>query len=441
MNQAFQHFINSHNLFLPSQKILLTVSGGKDSVCMAALFHQSNLLFGIAHCNFLLRVIESDEDETFVKKLAKKYKVPFYSKHFETAEFAKENRISVQMAARVLRYEWFEELRKENAYEYIATAHHKNDDIETYFINLLRGTGIAGLSGISEKCGNIIRPLLFAERTQIDTFISQNKLSFREDSSNSSNKYIRNKIRNKILPLLKEINPNVENTISEDIAILRNYQAISQQVITNYSSKIIERKEHHIEIKKTAIKHLQPQQTILYELLKEFNFSFSTVKEIIFSLDRASGNKFYSPTHRLIIDRSHIIISKIKLFDDTIFEIGKNFKCEKLPITIEFQKIPIKNFKLEKSELIAQLDLEKIGFPINLRKWKNGDFFYPLGMRTRKKISDFFIDQKFSLLDKENCWLLCSGNSIVWVLGHRIDDRFKITSATNTVLEITLFNK
>lgn len=441
MNIAFQNFINTHKLFSPDQKVLLTVSGGKDSVCMEALFHQEKFIYGIAHCNFSLRNEESNADEDFVKSLAKNHNVPFYTKRFETAAFAKKNKISIQMAARILRYEWFEELRKENAFDYIATAHHKNDDIETYFINLLRGTGIAGLSGIQEKNNKIIRPLIFADKNQIEEFIAQNKIAYREDSSNSSDKYIRNKIRNKILPLLKEINPNVENAVSEDISILRDYHSISQKVIADLSSKIVTRKATHVEIKKINISKLQPQQTLFYEFLKEFNFSFSVTKEILYALDKESGKRFYSPTHRLILDREHLLITKIKTKEKKFFEISEELKSIELPINLYFQKKSVKEFQLEKSNNIAQFDLEKVEFPLILRRWKRGDYFYPLGMQTKKKLSDFFIDTKFSIVDKENCWLLCSSDSIIWLLGHRIDDRYKITSKTKNVLEITLFNK
>ena len=372
------------------------MSGGIDSAVMCDLFYKAKFKFAVAHCNFGLRGKESDEDEQFVKKLATKYKVAFHSERFNTTAFAKKNKLSIQMAARQLRYDWFEKIRTENHYNYIATAHHQDDEIETFFINLIRGTGIAGLHGISEKNNFIIRPLLFETRTDIEIYCKKEKLKFREDSSNSSTKYIRNKIRHQIIPVLKEINPNLNDTIKKDIEKLKDVEMIYRQAIQekcltltlsdgegNSGAKIISISE---------IKKLIPQKTWLYELLKPFNFNIETIDEIIFSLNKkSSGKQFISSTHRIVRDREHLIINKIADCELAIsdFQIKKNqTEISKEQLHLKFS-IRNQKSKIRNQKNIAQLDFAQLQFPLTVRKWEEGDFFQPLGMKGRKKVSDF----------------------------------------------------
>ncbi len=311
MLKPFQSYINQEKLFSSNEKILLTVSGGMDSVFMCELFHLSGLKFGIAHCNFQLRAKESDGDEAFVKALAKKYKVEFHSIKFDTSTFAKKNKLSTQIAARQLRYKWFEEIKEEFNYKYIATAHHQDDAVETFFINIIRGTGISGLHGILPKQGNIIRPLLFTKKGEIENYIKTHKLKYREDSSNASDKYVRNKIRHQVIPLLKELNPNLENTITNNIQHLKDVEIIYKNEIEKKKSEIIKASdtgETSISIK--SLKKLNPVATYLFEFLKSFNYNATTIDEIVVALDGESGKQFFSDTHRLIKDRENLIIEK-----------------------------------------------------------------------------------------------------------------------------------
>ena len=432
-------YFKRENLFAPSDKILLTVSGGVDSVVMCQLFYEAGLKFGIAHCNFQLRGTESDEDEKFVNQLAIRYKVPFYTKRFDTTAFAESKNVSIQMAARELRYIWFEEIRKKEKYKFIATAHHQDDSIETFFINLIRGTGITGLHGILPKQGNIIRPLLFATKNKIIEFSVIAKLRYREDSSNTSDKYMRNKIRHQIIPVLKEINPSLETTINDTIQRLKNVEQIYYSQINFYRGIAMGKEKKYEIIPKRHIGMLNQLETYLYEFLKPYNFNLSTVKEIILGRSGVSGKQFFSSTHRLIIDREKLIIDKKsdvqRPMSDFISPIKKNQK----EIVFDETKLNFKtitkpaNYKLQTTNYIASIDFDKLVFPLDIRKWQKGDSFYPLGMKGKKKLSDFFIDNKVPLNQKENIWLLTSAGEIVWIIGMRIDERFKVTDKTKKI--------
>jgi len=431
MVAALNKFAAENGLFKKGDKILIAVSGGRDSIVLCELFHQSKHNFGIAHCNYQLRGKESMEDESFVKGIASKYKVEFFSKRFETKKTAKEKGSSIQETARVLRYNWFEQIRKQNGYDYIATAHHKDDSIETFFINLIRGTGIAGLHGILPKRGNIIRPLLFAGRNEINEFIKSNKLKFREDSSNASNKYLRNKIRNNILPLFDQINPSFRDTLLEDILRLNETEKVFNYYIETCKEKVL--KKDTISI--SGLKEFPFPFVLLYEILKKYHFNSDVSQEVFSSLDAKPGKIFYSPTHRLVKDRELLIITEKKANDsnDTFF-ISKDIKRISVPVKLELsqQKISDK-YNIPKNNNIACLDFEKLHFPLEIRRWKKGDYFYPLGMKEKKKLSDFFSDNKFSIPEKEETWLLCSGGNIVWIINHRIDDRYKVGKNTKMI--------
>lgn len=439
MLQFLLSYIKQEELFRPSEKILLAVSGGVDSIVMCELFHKANLDFGIAHCNFQLRGVESDEDELFVEKLAEKYAVPFHTVSFDTSVHAKKNKLSIQVAARQLRYNWFEEIREQFSYKFISTAHHRGDSIETFFINLIRGTGISGLHGILPKQGKIIRPLLFTNKNEIELFSKKNNLKHREDSSNSSDKYVRNKIRHQVIPVLKELNPNLEKTINNDIQHLRDVEIIFKKEIENKRIKIVKQEKNHLTISIEKLKKLTPVSIYLFEFLKPYNFNSTVINEIIESLDTESGKQFFSETHRLIKDREFLFIepkinSKVE---------SSNSKAQKIHIEENQKKITCTDFQLScsskiinhkskiiKSSSVACLDFEKLEFPLEIRKWEKGDFFYPLGMKGKKLVSDFFIDKKLSLSQKENIWLLTSKGKIAWIIGQRLDDRFKITDKT-----------
>ena len=434
MLNEFIKYCKKEKLFSEDDKILLAVSGGIDSVVMAELFFLAEYDFGIAHCNFKLRGKDSDKDEKFVKNLATKFKVPFFIKRFDTYKYSDENKISIQMAARELRYYWFTELLEKEDYKYTATAHHRDDSIETFFINLIRGTGISGLHGILPKQGNLIRPLLFAGRDEIEVFKKENKIKFREDKSNLSDKYLRNKIRHKLIPVIKEIEPEIEKVMQKNISRFSETENIYFKEIEKREKKIVKKETGKIIISIDELRKLKSLKTYLYEFLLPFNFTFSDVENITISLEGISGKQFYSPTHRLLKDRNNLIIAPLSENEIQEFFIEKTDKGILSPLRL---KIKIeKNIELSSDKNIACLDYSKLEFPLILRKWKRGDVFVPFGMTGKKKLSDFFIDQKLSIIQKEQIWLLCSGENIVWIVGHRIDNRYRITKNTKQVFKL-----
>ena len=470
MLQSFQKFIQKENLFSRGDKILLAVSGGVDSVVMCELFHKSYYDIGIAHCNFGLRGRYSDKDEKFVKALSGKYKVMFHSVKFKTERYAQKKDISIQMAARELRYSWFEKLRKKKKYKYIAVAHHKDDETETFLINLIRGTGIAGFHGIHTKNNFIVRPMLFATKNEIEEFARETKLSFRYDKSNQELKYTRNKIRHSIIPILKEINPNIEKTISDNIAKIKDVEQIYRKRVNEERKKVVKERDKVAIISIKKLKALGPLKTYLFEFLRVYNFSDSIVKDIISSLDGISGKQFFSSTHRLLKNRDELIITKIATHNKEEREISENRMYLDYPVMMKMRKIvnttpnPLfiggeidnntfrrygnagyKNWVFPshlwlggKLGGVACLDYNKLKFPLKLRRWKKGDAFYPFGMKGRKKLSDFFIDSKISRNEKENIFVIESDGKIVWIAGHRIDNRFRITKTTENIYLVEL---
>ena len=439
MINRFKSYISNDSLCSEEDRILVTVSGGIDSVVLLDLFVKSGYNCGIAHCNFNLRAKESDNDEVFVKALAKSYNMPVFSKSFNTIEYAEINKLSVQMAARDLRYEWFEDLRLEEGFDLIATAHNKNDILETFFINLTRGTGIHGLTGIKNKTGALIRPLLFATREEIINYAQLNKLEWHEDSSNSTLKYSRNKIRHQVLPVLGQLNPKFIETMVENVQRLSEVEEILNQLIEQKKEELLIRESGFISVSIAKLKLLNPLKTWLYELLKDFNFSQSICSDIINSLDSNSGLQFFSTTHRIVKDRNKLIINVIKSDPGRKFYIEDPYREVSEPIQLEMDVQTVDdNFELINDSTIAFLDLDLLEFPLLIRKWEQGDYFYPLGMKNIKKLSDFFIDLKLSIPEKEKLWLLTSRNQIVWVMGLRIDDKFKVGPLTKRVLKIAL---
>lgn len=440
MQKEFQQFIDSNNLCSNKNRLLLGISGGIDSICMFHLFRQLEFPIGIAHCNFQLRESESDQDEEFVKNLANQYDVPFFTIKFNTKEFAENEGISIQMAARDLRYDWFEEIREKHNYDYITIAHNRDDVVETFLINLTRGSGIKGLTGIKPKSGNTIRPLLYASRNEISEFIDKHNLKYREDSSNSSVKYSRNLIRHEIIPLFEKINSGFRETVIENISKLKDTETIYNASIDNARNSILRYENQKLLINLEKLNQLNPLSTYLYEILKPYGFSGAQSIDIINSLEGISGKQFFSATHRLIKDRNDLIIEEIHQIHNKIYYIDQDTENITSPINLNITKQELNDeFEITKSKDIGLFDLDKIEFPLILRKWKKGDYFMPLGMTNLKKLSDFFIDNKLSLIDKENTWILENCNKIIWIVGLRIDERFKISDKTTNILKIELF--
>lgn len=431
----FLSFIDTHKLFNAEDSVLLAVSGGKDSVLMAHLFKKAKFTFGIAHCNFNLRGAESDEDEAFVRGLAKHFNCSFFSTQFNTAAYAKSSGQSIQMAARELRYQWFEEIASKNAYQQVALAHHQNDSVETILLNLVRGTGIAGLHGISAKRELFVRPLLFLTREQIDQLVDDCDLEFREDASNSSTKYARNKIRLEIIPRLKEINPNLEATFVNNSSRFAELEEFLHSEVHSLRESLFRYTPGgRIKIELTRIKSLHPRKLLLYELFKPFNFTESILEDLSEAWDGQAGKIFSSASHTILIDREQlIVIPKQESVAEEISIYAGQEECmyEGMRLTIRLSnKAPIfaDNNKV-------YLDEERLQFPLKIRPWKEGDFFYPYGMNGKKKISDFFTSIKIPLSEKKYIPILENGNGdVIWIAGYRSDERYKIGPHTKKII-------
>lgn len=440
MLNRFLENITNNKLFEPNQKVLLAVSGGIDSMVMLYLFEKSGFDYGIVHCNFQLRGDESDQDEEFVKMQILIHGVPSFFKRFDTEEYAQINGISIEMAARDLRYEYFEKIRIEHHYDFIATAHHSDDLIETFFLNLSRKTGIKGLTGIKEKSGKIIRPLLFASRDDIEQFAAKNYIEFRKDSTNNEVLYQRNFLRHRILPLFSELNPSFKKNMLASIENLKDAETVYSRFFESEKKKVVEIATDSQIIDIENLGKSEHPKILLLEILSGFNFNSVVAEEVFHSLEGEPGKQFYSKTHRLIKDREKLFVSEIAEKENRIYYIEANDIELFAPFGINIEKLSGKDFKMRKEKNIACLDFEKFEFPLLIRKWQQGDYFQPLGMTGFKKVSDFLIDEKIPVHEKENIWLLCSGNKIAWIMGHRIDNRFKITDKTGKIIKIEILN-
>lgn len=437
MLERFKQNIVEKKLFAPSDRLLLAVSGGVDSVVLCDLCSRAGFKYEIAHVNFRLRGEESAGDERFVKGMATCYRVPFHVKQFDTGAFAEENKVSVQVAARDLRYAWFNELLTQGELQYLLTAHHADDNVETVLFNFFRGTGITGLRGMLHKNDRVVRPLLPFTKTEILNFAKENKLGWREDSSNASDKYSRNYFRNAVIPMVNKIFPEAEGNLLHNIERFTEVEALYRQSVELHKKKLVERRGNEVHIPVLKLKKAVPLRTILFEIVSEFHFTAHQLNDLVHLLDAGQGKFVQSHTHRIFINRGWLIISPL----DT--EQAENILIEEDVAKIifsngalEINTHPTGEFAFSKAADIAELDYRKITFPLNLRKWKAGDYFYPLGMKKKKKVARFLIDQKLSLSQKNKVWILESGKKICWIVGMRIDERFKILPSTKQVLKI-----
>ena len=434
MLKKFQKNLDKKFPYLSQKKILIACSGGLDSTVLAHLFKKSDLKFSLAHCNFSLRAKESDKDETFVKNLGSFLNCTVYTTKFKTTEYADKNGLSIQMAARELRYKWFEEISEKHKLDYTLTAHHKDDVLETILINFTRGTGLDGLIGIPEVNGNVVRPLLRFTREEIQEYAEKNKITWREDESNSSTKYFRNKIRHQIVPVLKELNPNFFKSFDNTLNNLKDSQKLVSERIKNLAEKLVIEKEKGIySISVNRILDLENVRSSMYEILKPFGFT--NWKDINSILKAQSGKQLISKTHRLLKNRNELIISEIQNSTGKTYEISNTTNSIKKPIPLTFTDVKSTG---EFTINTSYIDKEKLNNKLTVRKWHKGDYFYPIGMHGKKKLSNFFKDSKMSLLEKEATWLLCDGDAIVWVIGNRMDDRYKITKKTTAILKVEL---
>lgn len=438
--ESFKNFIVSNHLFNKGDHLLLAVSGGVDSVVLCELCSLSGYNFSIAHCNFLLRGEDSDADETFVRSLAEKYTVPFFVKKFETEKYATEHKVSIQVAARDLRYGWFSELINQSTGQpvYLLTAHHADDNIETIAMNFFKGSGIKGLKGILPKQNNIIRPLLFATKEWLLAFAKKQQLTYREDSSNSSNKYTRNYFRNELLPAVEKVFPQVRENLLHNAERFREINSIYQSAIQKIISRLVVKKEKewHIPVLKLQLTEAMP--TVLYEIIKEFGFSANQINEVIKLLSSNSGKYIRSETHRILRNRKWLIISALENDEEYTQVIEAPDYCVYFGDGKMITEAAVRPATISKDPLLVQLDAKNITFPLLLRKWKAGDYFYPLGMPKKKKVSRFLTDLKLSLNEKQDVWVLECNKKILWVVRYRIDDRFKITDSTENIISCWL---
>ena len=433
MKEQIQQYIIQHQLLSGEKPVVVGISGGADSVALLHILVSLGYKCIAAHCNFNLRGDESSRDEQFTTDFTQRLQVPLCKISFETNKYAQENRLSVEMAARELRYRWFEELLNTYDADAVAVAHHRDDSVETLLINLTRGSGLTGLTGIKPKNGNVVRPLLCVSREDIYAYIEKNGLEYVTDSSNSSDIYTRNFIRLKVIPLLEEINPSVKASLARTANHLYDASLIYNHSIEEARRVIIQNNRLSI----SALLSFPAPATILYEMLKSYGFSRTVCESIFTVLDKDSGKIFYSSTHRLLKDRSDLLIDVLSGEDNRAYLINLEDDNVDLPVELKPEIVVIKeSYQIEKDKKFAYFDFDKLSFPLVLRHWQEGDWFVPFGMKGKKKVSDYFSDKKFSLFDKEKTWLLCSGQDVIWIVGERTDNRYRIEKTTKRVLKL-----
>lgn len=435
MLEQFQKHIENHLNFLNKSKVLIAISGGVDSVVLAHLCHKLGVNIALAHCNFNLRGSESDADEDFVLALAEDLEVEVFIESFETEVYAKEHKRSTQMAARELRYNWFNELASQLQFDYILTAHHADDNLETFLINFTRGTGLEGLTGIPEVNGYFVRPLLPFSRESIEAYANDQHITWRNDSSNASRKYLRNKLRHDVIPVLKEINPSILQSFQSTLDNLNETSHIVKDTIDTLKSRaIVSVDEGVLKFKISEFKSLSHSKAYMFEVFKDYGFS--EWDDVVNLLEAQPGKQVLSNTHRLIKDRDFLLLTDLKEVSELNSYISENDES----VEISQGVLQLKSVKAitDKTLNVIYVDKNKLTFPLIIRKWEQGDVFYPLGMNGKKKLSKYFKDEKLSLLDKENVWLLCSEDDVVWVINRRADNRFRVTESTKEILQIEL---
>jgi len=437
LSVRFQEYLRQTLRVRPADRVLLAVSGGRDSMLMAHLFLKTGYDCHIAHCNFGLRDAESDGDEALVRDFARKNNAPFSAKRFETERFARANGLSIQMAAREMRYGWFEEVRQAAGAEHIAVAQHRDDHLETVLLNLTRGTGLQGLQGILPKRGRIIRPLLFLTRAEIDRFTAENGIPFREDGSNLSTRYARNKIRLEIVPRFREITPDFDTVFARNVQHFRKGYELLQTFIAPMREQLFTEKGMVTTIRKEGLKPHLGNLTLLFELFRPYGFSEAVLDDMRKNFRSGPGKVFHSRSHELLLDRDSLYVRKI------IAE-GKEPPVEIRPDTASvafggwvFTVRTSEDRRWNADPAVAKLDFDTLVFPLTLRHWRPGDVFRPLGMRGKKKLSDFFIDRKIPVFEKGNIPILVNGDGkVIWVVGHRMGEDCKITEKTKKVLTL-----
>lgn len=436
MLQKFQNHINSNFSFLKDKKLLVATSGGMDSMVLVHLFQKLKLNFAIAHCNFQLRGTESDGDENFVVAYAKQNDITCFVTKFDTENYSKSHKLSNQVAARNLRYNWFNEILEQEKFDYIVTAHHADDVAETFLINLSRGTGLDGLTGIPSQNGNIVRPMLPFSRAEIEIYVSENQLQWREDSSNASDKYVRNKIRHHIIPVFKEINDSFLNSFQNTLEYLNQEHALSNDAVQMVYEKVVSEENEQLTIDISALLRYKNYKAYLYQWL--YKYGFSAWEDVYNLVDSQTGKQIFSQNYILLKNRGFLMLTRIQNIENQQIKIHSITEIPKFPLKLSLCNLSDISNQMKN---VIFVDENKIQFPLTIRKWKEGDYFYPSGMQGKKKVSKYFKDEKFSLFQKQDTWILESNNQIVWIIGYRADERFKVENTTQTTIKIAFNNE
>lgn len=425
---------------LSTDNLIVAVSGGADSMALLHLLSKLDYQLLAAHCNFGLRGEQSDADECLVADYCKGSGIALKTIKFDTDNYAKENGISIEMAARDLRYNWFDKLTVEHGFNVVITGHHGNDSIETFFLNLVRGTGLRGLSGMHYRNKKVVRPLLDFPREAVEKYCQEESIVYRHDESNDDTKFIRNKIRHEIIPVLESINPSFYKTMQANIEHLKDAELGLDSEIMRFKKCDMVNEDNKVIIPISKLDNYPLYKSILFEVLKDFGFNASIVSDVIKHLNNSSGKQFFSETHRLIKDRYNLLVLPIDEADVGHFWVEEGQNKDILNVDVRVFSKP-KDFTFSRESSLIHLDADLIDLPLMVRKWEKGDSFVPLGMKGFKKVSDFFIDEKYSLLDKEAAWLMLSGEDVIWIVGKRVDDRYKVTNRTKNIMEIKLMTE
>ncbi len=435
-----ESFIRTNEMLDKATPVLVGLSGGADSTALLDVLFTLGYKCIAAHCNFRLRGEEAVRDHEFARMIARDYRIEFHEIEFNTKEYAAQRGISIEMACRDLRYEWFEELLAKTGAQAIAVGHHRDDSIETFFLNLSRGTGIAGLTGINAVHGNVIRPLLAVSRQEIEEYLGRRHIDFIIDSSNQEDIYLRNKIRLQLIPLLRTINPSISESLIKTIGNLQQVEKVYDHVVKSARNEVVSVRDEEVFISIDKLNRQVAPQTILFELLREYDVPSSMIQDIIGSLNGISGKQFYAGFYRIVKDRDYLIISKRNVEDTPDhYYIPHDVNSISKPLEMSFETLDyFPGFVIPKTKDVICLDADKVAYPLELRHWQKGDKFIPFGMRGVKKVSDYFSDHKYSVLDKEKAWILTSEDKILWIVGERADNRFRLTAKTKRVLMITV---
>jgi tRNA(Ile)-lysidine synthase len=432
MLQKLKNHIQQNFSFLQDKKLLVATSGGMDSMVLVYLFQKLNFNFALAHCNFQLRNSESDGDEKFVKNYAELHKIPCFTTKFDTKNYSELHKLSTQVAARNLRYNWFNDILEQENFDYVVTAHHADDVAETFMINLSRGTGLDGLTGIPSQNGNIIRPMLPFSRKEIENYASENCLQWREDSSNASDKYIRNKIRHHIIPVFKEINDSFLSSFQNTLEHLNQQQSLVDDAVLLVYEKVVLEEKEQLKINISDLLQYKNYKAYLYQWLH--NYGFNAWNDVYDLVQSQTGKRIESENYILLKNRDYLLLSQRKSTDFETIVINSVTESTNFPLNFSFCNIS--NISNQNKNIIF-VEESKLQFPLTIRKWNEGDFFYPAGMQGKKKVSKYFKDEKFTLFQKQEAFILECNNKIVWIIGHRADERFKPENTTQKIIQIT----